>query len=285
MSDFCQFLLISGTASPSLTDSLDGLRRTLSKTSQRKGAATLLWMYDWIARFGYPLKFTTVRGCQFEPHLFRAITSMVGSQHFHMTAFHPAANGMVERLHRQLKGAIMCHSTTHWTEVLPLIHLGIRSARKADIQASPADLVYGEPLRLPGQFFASTDDHNTAEITDLATRLRSHMNKLTPKPASWHRKAPCYIPRQLDSSSHVLLRQDFVRRPLEPPYACPYKVLERHPKYYKLDVRGKEMTVSEDWLKPAFLTHEDSTTPSPSPPWTPTEEPVICDSEKRRCGR
>lgn len=242
----------------------------------------------WIARFGCPLKITTDRGRQFESHLFRAIASMVGAQHFRTTAYHPAANGMVERLHRQLKGAIMCHSTTHWTEVLPLVLLGIRSSWKADIQASPAELVYGEPLRLPGQFIAPASKQDTADVTDLATRLRSHMGKLTPKPASWHSKGPFYIPRQLNSSSHVFLRQDFVRRPLEPPYAGPYRVLERHPKYYKLDVCGKEMTVSVDRLKPAYLAREEDDTASPSSESHPREadSEANLETEKRtRSGR
>lgn len=220
---------------------------------------------EWIARFGCPLKITTDQGRQFESHLFKAITRMVGARHFRTTAYHPAANGIVERLHRQLKASIMCHSTAQWTEALPLVLLGIRSAWKADIQASSAELVFGEPLRLPGQFLNPSDDYKTTDVIDLATRLRGHMAQLSPKPTSWHRKGPFYLPHKLADSPYVFMRQDFVRRPLEPPYAGPYKVLQRHPKFFKLEVRGKPLTVSIDRLKPAFTEVDVKSDPKPQP--------------------
>jgi hypothetical protein len=60
---------------------------------------------------------------------------------------------MIDRLHRQLKAALMCRADEHWAEALPLVLLGIRSAWKDDLKASSAELVYGSPLRLPGDFF------------------------------------------------------------------------------------------------------------------------------------
>ncbi|XP_063923542.1 uncharacterized protein LOC135137743 [Zophobas morio] len=39
--------------------------------------------------------------------------------HLRTTAYHPSANGIVERLHRQLKPAIMCHHNKLWTEPYP----------------------------------------------------------------------------------------------------------------------------------------------------------------------
>lgn len=181
---------------------------------------------------------------------------MVGAHHYRTTAYHPQANSIVERLHRQLKASIMCHATAQWTEALPLVLLGIRSTWKADIEASSAELVYGESLRLPGQFLNPTDEHETADVTNLATRLRHLMANLSPKQTSWHRKKPFYIP------PYVFLRQDFVRKPLDPPCAGSYKVLERHPKFYKLDVRGKCVTVSIDRLKPAYVSQEAEDVPT-----------------------
>jgi hypothetical protein len=50
-----------------------------------------------------------------------------------------------------MKAAIMSHADQQWTEALPLVLLGIRTSFKADLQASVAELVYGEPLRNPDE--------------------------------------------------------------------------------------------------------------------------------------
>ena len=76
---------------------------------------------------------------------------MCGIQHNKTTPYHPSANGLVECLHRSLKTAIMCREGTSWTEALPIVLVGIRAAHKEEFQSSAAELVYGEPLRIPGE--------------------------------------------------------------------------------------------------------------------------------------
>ena len=41
----------------------------------------------------------------------------------------------------------------HWTEILPLVFLGIRTALKEDIACTAAELPHGTTLRLPGNSF------------------------------------------------------------------------------------------------------------------------------------
>lgn len=236
----------------------------------------------WVARFGCPGDITTDRGRQFTSHTFKNFMALLGTTHHTTTAYHPAANGLVERLHRQLKAAVTCHAdTNNWVESLPWVLLGIRSAWKEDVEASAADLVYGEPLRLPGQFLSPKPDA-LVDYSDFVSRLRCHINQMAPRPTSWHTSAnrTFYIPKDLNTASHVFLRQGPERRPLQAPYSGPYKVLRRGKKAFDIEVKGKPMNVTIDRLKPAYVAREDAPTPTEV-----TAKPAQQEPKKTRSGR
>jgi cleavage and polyadenylation specificity factor subunit 1 len=161
---------------------------------------------------------------------------MCGIQLTRTTAHHPAANGLVERFHRTLKAAIMCHEDQQWTEALPLV-LGIRTAYKEDLQASVAELVYGEPPRIPGELLTPTAE--PVDPAHLITELRQHMARLRPIPAARHTSPSTFVHSDLERCTHVFLRQDTTRRVLEPPYSGPYRMLSRRVKTLQLLVRGR----------------------------------------------
>ncbi|GFX80998.1 transposon Ty3-I Gag-Pol polyprotein [Trichonephila clavipes] len=75
----------------------------------------------------------------------------------HTTPYHPAANGQVERFHRQLRAAIMAHGSSQWTTVLSTILMGFRATWKEDVQATAAEMIYEDPIRLPGEFLCLSD--------------------------------------------------------------------------------------------------------------------------------
>ncbi|BHF65467.1 hypothetical protein SprV_0200847800 [Sparganum proliferum] len=60
----------------------------------------------WVAISGAPSTVTTDRGAQFESALFQTLLNFLGCTRIRTTAYHPAANGVVERFHRQLKTSL-----------------------------------------------------------------------------------------------------------------------------------------------------------------------------------
>lgn len=122
-------------------------------------------------------------GRQFESTLFAELNLLLGVDHFRTTPRHPQSNGIVERFHRTLKAAITCRGSSDWFSELPIVLLGLRSAFKEDIQASPAEMLYGTTIRLPGEFFVESSKPYT---TDFVTSLKQNMRDLRPTATAHH---------------------------------------------------------------------------------------------------
>lgn len=205
----------------------------------------------WISRYGSPKIITTDRGAQFESTLFAALVRFLGSEKIRTTAYHPASNGLVERWHRSLKAAIMCQGTgDKWVESLPTVLLGLRSSIREGLNASPAEYLFGIPLRIPGEFF---NDDFTPNPEPFLEFYREHMKNLKPVPTDHHYKLKPFCYRDLASCSHVFLRCEDTRS-LQKPYEGPFKVLARiTDRVYQIDRLGVAMNVTIERLKPAHL--------------------------------
>ena len=141
------------------------------------------FVHGWVARFGVPSTIVSDRGRQFESNLWAKLAQLLGATKQRTTAYHPQANGMVERLHRQLKAALKCHaSSASWMDALPLVLLGVRTALKEDFNCTTAELVYGTTLRLPGEFFDPTTAPSTPDPASYASQLKATMQALRAPP-------------------------------------------------------------------------------------------------------
>ena len=207
---------------------------------------------NWIARFGLPTHISSDRGAQFTSCLWKNMAETLGIKLHHTTAYHPQANGMVERFHRHMKESLKARLTSsRWVADLPWTLLGIRTAPKEDLDTSSAELVYGEPLIVPGEFVA--EPNTNSDPTTTLRNLRDIAEAFNARPTSTHGTPPVTVPSNLGTAKFVFIRRDAHRNPIQNPYEGPFKVLEPGDKTFKIQVGNRHEIVSADRLKPAHL--------------------------------
>ena len=137
----------------------------------------------------------------------------------------------------------------NWVDELPWVLLGIRTAPKEDLASSLAELVYGAPLTVPGEFFPSSTE--AQEPNKLLTALRAKVKNFAPIPTSRHGLPHASVPSDLKDSQFIFIRRDAHRSPLQRPYEGPFKVLEAGAKSFTIDKGGRPELITVDRLKPA----------------------------------
>jgi len=143
------------------------------------------------------------------------------------TAYYPETND-IERWHRSLKTALMCHGKAQWTDTLPVVLLGLRTCFKEDLGTFVTELVYGTTLKVLSEFFSSEKIPNDPRIFVkklCKSNFRVIMQKLWPRPTSHHIRPKLFFHKDLYNCSHVFLKVE--GSSLDQPYTGPHKVLER----------------------------------------------------------
>ncbi|KAK3712545.1 hypothetical protein RRG08_002874 [Elysia crispata] len=205
----------------------------------------------WIARFGVPGDISSDRGSQFTSSLWTEIAARLGVKLHHTSAYHPQANGMIERFHRTLKTALKARLIgPNWVEELPWVLLGLRTTPKEDLGYSSAELVYGEPLTIPGEL---VPPKSAKSMDDLLLNFRLNIPLYAPLAASHHTSARTYLSPSLLAAKHVYVRRDGTKGPLQRPYSGPYAVLTPGDKTFLIDIGGRAERISVDRIKPAFF--------------------------------
>ena len=232
----------------------------------------------WVARFGVPARITTDRGTQFTSGTWGEWCREQGVQHITTTAYHPQANGMVERIHRTLKAALCARGgAAAWKDHLPWVLLGMRAAPREETGVSAAEAALQQQLVVPGQL--PPPGERPADMEELLAPPA-----VIPPTGRSYAQAAASSP--LDGAEWVYVAKGGAQRPMADKYSGPYQVLERGNKAWKLQVGDKIEVVSRDRLKAHLgrVAPEAAVPPRRGRPRTASVAPVASSSSPKKPG-
>jgi len=154
---------------------------------------------------------------------------------------------MVESSHRQLKNALRAQlAASDWPDHLPWVLLGLRSAPKEASVVSSAELVFGQPLSLPGEFM-DADEPAAAVFLE-----QMRVSKLPPPPTRplTYAQVVSKPSPGLETAEFVYIQRGGAGPPLAPIYNGPYEVIARQPKFSHVKMGEKVEVISINRLKP-----------------------------------
>lgn len=128
----------------------------------------------FICRYGAPVSIHTDQGTQFESKLFRNICDLLDIKKTRTTPYHPASDGLVERMNRTLEKMLSARvSANHddWDLHLQRCLLAYRSSQHSSTKETPAMMMFGHELRLPVDIMFNDSRHDAQTVLD-------HLNNL-----------------------------------------------------------------------------------------------------------
>ena len=110
-------------------------------------------------------------------------------------------------------------------------------------------MIYGTTLTLPGEFTEHYTVDAHIDLDNYSDKLRVAMSRLRLCPLRDTPQKDMFQYEELETCSHVFLRQIAISPPLTVPYDGPYKVISRSDRVIKILTKGKVETVTIDGVK------------------------------------
>ena len=228
---------------------------------------------EWVCRYGVPDYLISDQGSQFESTIFNYLLNSLDIQRRRTTAYHPASNGMIERVHATLKQTLRCLSDKFpdWLSALPTALLALRTSVNS-LGISPSLMLYGEQISIPGVFInpkltfnEETDDAFVGDLTNHWFQIRDFVlaTDVTLSGSKTKEFTPSF------PYEHVWIVEPLRKHSLYPKARGPYRVLEVQYPVIHVKIDGIKQAVNIDRCYPAYVLKRDLiNAPLPEPIWT-----------------
>nr|XP_032808461.1 uncharacterized protein K02A2.6-like [Petromyzon marinus] len=129
----------------------------------------------YVLKHGIPKRVITDQGSEFEAQLFQALCHEFGIQKDRTTAYHPQANGMVERMNQTLAGKLKCMVAANqqdWDEHLPYTLFAYTTTVHTSTGQTLFLMMFGHEFRLPADLLFGVPPPQREDGSHLMETLR-----------------------------------------------------------------------------------------------------------------
>ena len=148
-----------------------------SKTQTAQATARILWD-NFICHYGFPEKFISDQGRNFESDLIKELCKIAGVKKVHTTPYHPQGNGQCERFNSTLcnmLGTLSEEEKSDWKSHLGCMTHAYNCTKHASTTYSPYYLMFGRHPRLPIHVEFGLNKPNCSDNSS-KSRLRRRLN-------------------------------------------------------------------------------------------------------------
>ncbi|MGH2611541.1 MAG: hypothetical protein ACRDFB_00660, partial [Rhabdochlamydiaceae bacterium] len=128
-------------------------------------------LWHIIAEYGPPKILQSDNGPEFVNKLISELLQMCGVEQRLIAAYHPRANGLVERTNKEVKrllAKLKRGDFAHWEKYLPAVQMALNIRVPEKLGSTPFTVMTGRP------FNAFEDFSNIEEVTDLERAVKEH---------------------------------------------------------------------------------------------------------------
>jgi transposase InsO family protein len=163
-----------------------------------------------------PKKIITDRAPMFMGSFWQTITSQLGIKHSPTTAYHPQANGQVERLNQTLETylrAYVSNQQDNWVELLPIAQIALNDAASEATGISPYYANYGQHRKtgihtLPTQSKNETAQERADKLKQLHQQLKNDIDFMNIRRKNYYDNRRQETPPLKEGDNAYLIRQN-----------------------------------------------------------------------------
>ncbi len=150
-------------------------------TDQKAETVAKTLVHEFVARFGCPLRLHIDQGRNFESELLQEVCHLLQITKSRSTPYHPAANGLVERMNLTLARMIRSfidRNQQDWDLYLPLLTAAYRSTIHPSTGYIPNMMMLGREVHLPINLLFPFQSLKVPEdAVEYVTKLRARMER------------------------------------------------------------------------------------------------------------